>query len=141
VNPLGRKSIRFQAITFGVDRDDNGVTVGFEMDRRPGHDSRGLIVSRGRPAHYEKEDEVYVEFGEPQQYCMYGGIESAHSRPGNFRIQFTDKGTQEMGGFEVIEVDYEHPSKTAPEILQALEYIFEGFDAYGSEKEPGASPG
>jgi hypothetical protein len=57
-------TVRFHAITFGADRDTDAVTVGFEMDRRPGHDSRGLLISR---ATREPDDAagVYVEFGEP----------------------------------------------------------------------------
>jgi len=131
--------LRFRAMTFGVDRNKDAVTVGFEMDRRPGHDSRGLLVSRGTPEHGTGEG-VYVEFGEPQQHCMYGGIERARSTPGHFRIQFTEVGTQQMAGFRAIEVEYDAVAEAVPDLLNALDYIFEGFGGYGSGTEPGAAP-
>src|SRR5262245_20039763 len=98
-------TLQFHALTFGVDRDTDAVTVGFEMDRRPGHYSRGLIVSRATPEHDDGEG-IYVEFGEPQQHCMYGGIALACSTPGLFRIQFTEEGAKQMAGLRTIEVSY-----------------------------------
>src|SRR2546426_7106971 len=123
------KALHFRAITFGVDRNTDTVCVGFEMDRRPGHDSRGLLVSKGSPEHKD-DDEVYVEFGEPQQYCMYGGIDTVQSAPGKFRIQFTEKGAGEMAGLRVIEVDYDRAAEVVPDLLSALDYIFEGLSGY-----------
>jgi hypothetical protein len=132
-------TLRFQAMTCGVDRDTDAVTVGFEMDRRPGHDSRGLLVSRATPEH-DKGDGVYVEFGEPQQHCMYGGIERARSTPGHFRIRFTEAGAEQMAGLRAIEVDYDEGAEVVPELLNALDYIFEGFGGYSTDTEPDASP-
>jgi len=129
-------TLRFQAITFGVDQDTDSVVVGFEMDRRPGHDSRGLILSRATSEHDHGEREVYVEFGEPQQHCMYGGIEKARSTPGYLRIQFTDAGAEEMTGLRAIEVDYDEVAEVVPELLAALDYIFDGFGGYKRDAEP-----
>src|SRR6266436_1901306 len=139
MNDPADHALRFQAMTFGVDRDADAVTVGFEMDRRPGDDSRGLLVSRAAPEH-DDGDGVYVEFGEPQQHCMYGGIEKAHSTPGHFRIQFTEAGAKQMAGLRAIEVDYDEGAEGVPDLLGALDYIFEGFAGYNTDTEPGASP-
>jgi len=121
--------VRFRAMTFGADRDTDSVTVGFEMDRRPGHDSRGLTVSRATPEHDDGEG-VYVEFGEPQQYSMYGGIETARSTPGHFRVQFTTAGAEQMAGIRAIEVDYDVGADVVPDLLDALDYIFASLDGY-----------
>lgn len=139
MNGAPDNSIRFRAITYGADRDTDAVTVGFEMDRRPGHDSRGLLVSRATPEHDDR-DGVYVEFGEPQQHCMYGGIEKARSTPGHFRIQFTEAGARQMAGLQSIEVDYDEGAEGVPDLLAALDYIFQGFAGYNGDTEPGASP-
>jgi hypothetical protein len=113
--------------------------VGFEMDRRPGHDSRGLIVSRATPEH-DDGDGVYVEFGEPQQHCMYGGIEKARSVPGHFRIQFTEVGAKQMAGIRAIEVDYDEAANVVPDLLSALDYIFDGLGGYSTSSKPSPSP-
>jgi len=128
-------SLHFRAMTFGVDRT-YAVTVGFEMDRRPGHDSRGLLISRALPEDCKDDDSVYVEFGEPQQHCMEGGIERVESVPGVFRIWFTDAGSQKMAGLRAIEIDYDNTAPVVPELLSALDYIFYGFDGYARNAEP-----
>jgi hypothetical protein len=125
--PSEESVLRFRAMTFGVDRA-HAVTVGFEMDRRPGHDSRGLLISRAFPENREHDSSVYVEFGEPQQYCMEGGIERVESAPGLFRIEFTEVGAGEMAGLRTIEIVYD--AAEGRDVLDALDYIFRGFDGY-----------
>lgn len=137
MNGAADNTVRFRAITFGADCDSDAVTVGFEMDRRPGHDSRGLLVSRAAPEQ-DHGDGVCVEFGEPQQHCMYGGIEKVDSTPGHFRIQFTEAGAKQIAGIRAIEVDYEQDAKGVAELLAALDYIFKDFAGY--KREPGALP-
>ena len=127
-------SVRFEAITFGVDRDTDTVCVGFEMDRRPDRDSRGLILSRATPEHSRDHgDGIYVEFGEPQQYGMDGGIASARSTAGHFSIQFTEDGAKQMAGIRAIEVNYDKDAEVVPDLLNALDYIFEGFAGYNTD--------
>ena len=116
-------------MTFGVDRT-HAVTVGFEMDRRPGHDSRGFLVSRTLPQDREQDRSVYVEFGEPQQHCMEGGIERVKSEPGIFQIWFTEAGARRMAGLRVIEIEYDATAPQTPEVLNALDDIFRGLDGY-----------
>ena len=131
-------TLRFRAMTFGVDRDTDSVTVGFEMDRRPGHDSRGLLVSRATPEHDDGEG-IYVEFGEPQQHCMYRCVAAARSTPGYFRIEFTEAGAEQMAGLRTIEVDYDQAAEVVPDLLNALDYIFAGSGGYSTDTQ-GASP-
>ena len=127
MSALAETSLRFRAVTFGVDRT-HAVTVGFEMDRRPGHDSRGLLVSKALPEDCEPDSTVHVEYGEPQQYCMEGGIERVESAAGTFRIWFTEAGSHEMAGVRSIEVDYDDAAEGVRDLLDALDYIFHGFD-------------
>jgi hypothetical protein len=84
------------------------------------------LVSRALPE--DGEPSVYVEFGEPQQYCMEGGIERVESSPGIFRIEFTEAGAREMGGLRTVEILYDGPEVS--EAFDALDYIFHGFDGY-----------
>ena len=63
---------------------------------------------------------------------MYGGIETAQSSTGHFRIQFTDAGAKQMAGLRAIEVDYNQAAEEVPELLSALDYIFAGFAGYSA---------
>jgi hypothetical protein len=123
-------------MTFGVDRK-HALTVGFEMDRRPGHDSRGFLVSRTLPEDREQDRSVYVEFGEPQQHCMEGGIEQVKSEPGFLQVRFTETGARIMAGFRIIEIEYDTTAPQTPEVLDALDDIFRGLDEYTGKPNQG----
>ena len=125
--PANESVLRFQAMSFGVDRRD-AVTVGFEMERRQGHDSRGILISRALREDGRHDSSVYVEFGEPQQYCMEGGIKKVDAGLGILRIEFTEAGALKMAGLRTVEILYD--GSAAPDILDALDYIFQGFDGY-----------
>jgi len=82
------------------------------------------------PEDCEPDSTVHVEYGEPQQYCMEGGIERVESAAGTFRIWFTEAGSHEMAGVRSIEVDYDDAAEGVRDLLDALDYIFHGFDGY-----------
>ena len=80
-----------------------------------------------------------MEYGEPQHYCMEGGVERVESAPGLFRIRFTEAGSRDMAGIRAIEVDNEADTVDVPDMLDALDYIFHGLDGYTRSAEPNAA--
>jgi hypothetical protein len=130
--------IQFRAINVGVDQEF-AVSVGFQMPSQPDEDMKGLLFSRSLPEHEEEGDDVYVEFGSPEQFCMHGGIESVSVVPGFLRVRFSQSGARQMDGHRTIEVDFSGVDSDMAEIAGALDYIFEGFDGYTRSPEP-ASP-